>query len=196
MKRLLKLVNILLLSVSPLAWAKCELTQLPPAVLTNQEVMLLEQFPSWKEQLKNVQLQRFKVGRSIIENALAASENSDGRDLCKNDISQAEKKFRPATEERFDPRWVIVLYVAIKHELSDFVFDALALNNRSIERYRSETRRYHPSNGYPVVGQLGPKAKDLRWVSSRMDDPDIPRSKRKLEEKLNKITKMLNLYAL
>lgn len=194
MKRFFRLLNIFLLSLPGLVWGKCELTQLPPAVFSNQEMMLLEQFPRWKEQLADAQVRRFKIGSSIIESALAAYEKPNERELCKKDISQAEKKFRPAAEERFDPRWALVLYVAIKHELSEFVFDALALNNVSISRYRLQTGRSHPSNGYPVVGSLGPNAADLRFVAGRLANESIPRSEGKLEARITKYVEMLNLY--
>ena len=109
-----------------IAVANCELDQLPRAEPSAQEKILYSALPETMTQMPPSPL--WAKGKEIARTALRMKDHSPTQEQmsqCRANIVEAEKLFRfNEAESFFDPRWPIVLLVAVEHGMYEFARDA------------------------------------------------------------------------
>lgn len=112
--------------LSPQVFAFCELDQLPRAEPSLQEKILYSSLPDDMTQMPPSPL--WVKGKKIARTALNEKDQqlTDEEILqCRKNIVDAERLFRFNDREPFfDPRWPIVLLVAVEHGMYEFARDA------------------------------------------------------------------------
>ena len=123
---MIRLVFPLLCLLPFFAAGSCELDQLPRAEPSPQEEILYSALPQTMTQMPPSPL--WAKGKAIARAALRMKEQNPTPEQllqCKENIVEAEKLFRFNEEESsFDPRWPIVLLVAVEHGMYEFARDA------------------------------------------------------------------------
>ena len=123
---MIRLVFPLLCLLPFIAAASCELDQLPRAEPSAQEKILYSALPETMTQMPPSPL--WAKGKAIARTALRMKDQNptpEQLSQCRENIVKAEKLFRFNDEESFfDPRWPIVLLVAVEHGMYEFARDA------------------------------------------------------------------------
>ena len=136
---MIRLFFALLAMLPSIAVASCELDQLPRAEPSMQEKILYAALPETMTQMPPSPL--WAKGKAIARTALRMKDQDptpEQLSQCRENIVKAEKLFRFNHEESFfDPRWPIVLLVAVEHGMYEFARDAW-LSQLIVVRYEEE----------------------------------------------------------
>ena len=123
---MIRLIFPLVFLLPFIAVASCELHQLPRAEPSLQEKVLYSALPKTMTQMPPSPL--WAKGKAIARTALRMKDQNptpEQLSQCRRNIVEAEKLFRFNEEESsFDPRWPIVLLVAVEHGMYEFARDA------------------------------------------------------------------------
>ena len=139
---MIRLIFALLALLPSIAVANCELDQLPRAEPSAQEKILYSALPESMTQMPPSPL--WAKGKAIARTALRMKDQNPTTEQlsqCRENIVKAEKLFRFNDEQSFfDPRWPIVLLVAVEHGMTEFARDAW-LSQLIVVRYE---KKYWP----------------------------------------------------